>query len=125
MKSYINSDVALLLLRLALGAVFVAHGWQKLGNMDGTISFFASIGFPAFLAYLVALVEFLGGIAVLLGVYLTYAGTLLAIVMLVAIVVVKSSKGFVGGFEFDVVLLALALAIPALGAGKYAVKMGK
>ena len=125
MKKFLTLDVALLLLRVALGAVFVAHGWQKLTHMEGTVMFFGSLGFPAVLAYLVALVEFLGGIAMLLGIFLPYAGTLIAIVMLVAAFYVKAGKSFIGGWEFDFVLLLLAVALAIAGPGRYGIKIGK
>lgn len=121
MKMQRNSDVALLLLRVGLGLVFIAHGWQKFQTMEDTIGFFSSIGLSAFWAYLVATVELVGGLAVLLGVFTGYAGILLAIVMVVAIFMLKFSKGFLGGYEFDLMLFLASLAIAFAGPGKYTV----
>lgn len=114
-----NPDIGLLLMRVALAAVFIVHGWMKLSNMEATVSFFGSIGLPALLAWAVAIIEFVGGIMVLLGVYMCIAGGLLAAVMLGAIITVKGSMGFVGGYEFDLVLLLLALGLASVGPGKY------
>ena len=119
-------DIAMLLIRLALAVVFIYHGWQKGSNIQMTVGFFAKLGFAPFLAYLVAAVEFFGGIAMLLGIFVKYAGALLAIVMLVAIVKVKiltfhtPFASPTGGYEFDLVLLLTALAVVMGGAGKYA-----
>lgn len=116
-----NQDLGLLLLRIALGAVFITHGWMKWQNMDGTIQFFSSIGLSAMWAYLVATIELLGGLAVLLGIWHRLAGWLLAAVMAGAIITVKGSKGFVGGYEFDLTLLLVSAAVAMMHPGKYLV----
>jgi len=122
------SDWAPLLLRLALGAVFIVHGSQKLfGGIAGTTAFFGSAGIPlaALFAWVVALVEFLGGITLVLGVLTRYASLLLAINMLVALLVVHLKNGFSvsnGGFEFVLVLLAGTLALLIRGPGKIAIQ---
>lgn len=112
-----------LLLRLGLAAVFIVHGWGKLTGIDGTASFFGNVGIPlpAFSAWLVALVEFLGGILVLIGLYTKISAALLAIVMLVAMITVKFAKGFVGGWEFDFVLFLMSLALVFIGGSEYSV----
>lgn len=116
-----HPDAGLLLLRLGLAAVFITHGVMKLQNMDGTIAFFSSLGMPAVMAWLVALVETLGGISMLFGIYTCIAGALLAVVMLFAIILVKGKMGFVGGWEFDLSLLLMALAVVKLGPGKFTI----
>jgi uncharacterized membrane protein YphA (DoxX/SURF4 family) len=124
-KTYENADLGLLSVRLALGAVFVAHGVAKLQNMSGTVAFFASLGFPAPLAYLVAAVETLGGLAMLAGVATPVAGVLLAAVMVVAILKVKLARGFLGGYEFELTLLLAALGVALAGPGRYALQRGR
>ncbi len=109
--------LGLFLMRLGLGSVFVVHGWMKLTNLAGTVGFFSTLGIPAWLTYLVVFIEFFGGIAVILGLGTRAAGYLLSAVMLGAIATVKFKAGFVGGYEFDVVLLALALGLALTGAG--------
>ncbi len=111
------------LLRLAVGVIFVAHGWSKFANMEQTIGFFGQLGMPSVFAYLVAAIELLGGLALVIGLYTDLAALLLAIVMVVAIVYVKMATlkvGLMGGYEFDIVLLASNLAIMFVGPGKYA-----
>lgn len=116
-----NLDIALLLIRVGLAAVFIAHGWDKIGNMEGTVGFFSSIGLSAFWAYVIAYVELLGGISMLVGVFTGWSGIFLAMTMVGAIALVKISKGFLGGFEFDLMLFLAALAISFAGPGKYTV----
>lgn len=118
-----NHDLGMLLLRLAVGVIFIAHGWDKLSDMDSTIAFFAQLGFPAVLAYLVAVIELLGGIALVVGLWTDLAALLLAIIMVVALVYVKMATLKVGliGYEIDFVLLAANLAIMFVGPGKYVV----
>jgi uncharacterized membrane protein YphA (DoxX/SURF4 family) len=122
MKIPHNPDAGLLLIRLGLAAVFIVHGLMKFNYMDGTISFFATLGLPAFMAWFVAALETLGGIAMLIGYKARVAGYLLAAVMAVAIILVKGDAGFVGGYEFDLMLLLAALGIALSGAGRYAVE---
>lgn len=121
MKS--NLDVALLLVRVGLAAVFIAHGWDKLSDMDSTVKFFTNVvHISAFWAYLVAYVELLGGISMLIGFGTGWSGILLAMTMIGAIALLKISKGFVGGFEFDLVLFLSAIAISFAGPGKYTIE---
>lgn len=112
----------MLLLRLAVGVVFVAHGWAKFSDMAATVGFFGQLGIPSVFAYIVAAVELLGGLALVVGLYTDLAALSLAIVMVVAIVYVKMATlkvGLMGGYEFDLVLLASNLAIMFVGPGKY------
>lgn len=117
-----NADLGILLIRLALGAVFIYHGWQKLQAMDMTIGFFGTLGFAPYLAYVVAYAEFIGGIALVLGIATRYAGLVLAIAMAVATFKVHWSNGFslaTGGYEFAMALMLGSLAMVFLGAGRY------
>ncbi len=121
-SKYSCHDFGLLIIRLAVGGIFLAHGIQKLGNMEMVIGFFASVGIPAFLAYFVAIVETVAGLAMIIGLFTRYAGWLLTIIMLVAIFKVKLSKGFLGGYDFDISLLAMALGLSFTGPGMISLK---
>jgi len=114
-----NPDVALLVVRLVLAAIFISQGWGKFQNMDMTIGFLGKLGLAPFFAYVLTAAELLGGIAMLLGIFADWAGVLLAIVMLAAIYLVTWSKGLIGGYDFNLALFACALTITLIGPGKY------
>ena len=90
-----NPDLAKLFLRIALGIVFINAGWMKIQNAEMVIGFFGSFGVPSWLTYIVMYVEFLGGIALILGILVQYASVLLAIVMLVAMFKVHFPNGYI------------------------------
>lgn len=125
MSSYRNKSLGLLILRLFVGGIFIVHGVQKLLNMEGTIGFFSQIGLNAFWAWVVAIVETVGGVAVVLGIFTQYAAALLSIILLVAIIMVKYKFGgptLLGKFaagEVDLALLGANLALVCTGAGRY------
>lgn len=116
-------DIGLLALRIGVGASLVMHGYGKLfGNAPGMEMFTGMIrgmGFPAagFFAYVAALVEFVGGIAILLGLWTSVAAVLGGIVMLVAFVFAHKFSLKQGELPF--VNLAGLVALACLGAGRY------
>jgi putative oxidoreductase len=125
----VGHDLALLVLRVALGATFIVHGYPKLfpNGPAGFAGFLQSLGFPIpmILAWIVSIVEFAGGIAMILGLFVRYVGALLVIEMTVTTIRVKMAggTGFVGargaGWELDALLWAMALALVLLGAGPF------
>jgi len=115
--------LALLVMRLALGAVMLAHGYHKVfGGLQHHAQFVASLGLPAWTAYLSSFTEFFGGLLVLLGLFTRVAAFALCINMSVAILKVHLHKGLMGpgGYEFPLALAALAFALIFLGAGPIA-----
>lgn len=120
-----------LLLRLALAAVFIVHGYPKLfgkppmGGVAATAGFFESIGIRPgkFWATVVGVMEFFGGILLVIGFGVQIVALLLAINMLVAIWKVKFKIGFANGWEFDFVLLVMALSLLVLGPGAYSLDL--
>ena len=125
---------SLLIVRLALGVVFFAHGAQKVfgwfggHGLKGTVGYFQqSLGIPPALGVLAALTEFLGGLAMLVGFLSRLAALGLVVVMMVAIITVHWPNGFFlnwemqpgkgHGFEMNLALLAMALAVLVAGAG--------
>jgi putative oxidoreductase len=103
------------ILRLVLGATFLIHGAAKFqGGIENTVGFFESLGLPGLSAYIVALIELVGGLAMLLGVGTRVISILFAIVLAVAVVKVKLAGGFLGngqmaGYELDLALLAISI----------------
>jgi putative oxidoreductase len=118
-----------LVVRLALAVVFLAHGGQKVfgwfggPGLAGTIAMFRGTGVPPAAAVTAALIEFLGGWALLLGLLARPAALGIIVIMTVAIAKVHAKHGFFlqgkggPGFEFNFVLIAMALSIFVGGAG--------
>lgn len=121
----LSPDLVSLFLRVALGVVFIVHGWGKITDLKGTIKFAGSLGFwPApFFGFMLAVSEFFGGIAVIAGFGTRVAASLILIVMLVAWYedVFVWKKPFKGGWELELVLVAISVAVILLGAGAYGV----
>lgn len=119
-----NKDFGILILRVIVGAIFAIHGYEKLSGIAGVIGFFAGLGIAPFWAYVVAWVEFLGGISLIIGFGSKIASALLAIVMMTAIIKVHGQNGFAvgrGGYEFVLTLFAAAAALLYTGPGRYSI----
>jgi putative oxidoreductase len=110
-----SQQIGALLLRIALGLTFFIHGFVKFqGGIENTAGFFETLGLPGFAAYVVALIELLGGIAMILGFGTRVTAVLFAIIMIGAIVKVKLAAGFLGngqgaGYELDFALLVMSV----------------
>lgn len=114
-------SLGLLALRIALGIIFIYMGYNKLGpGHEGTVKMMASIGFGGgvFMAYLVGLLEFVGGLMILLGVYASYAAMALSVVLLGALLTVHRG-GPVKGYFLALSCLGGLLALAGAGAGCY------
>jgi putative oxidoreductase len=112
--------LALLLLRLALGSSMVGHGYLKLFHgLSQHAHTVASLGLPAWLGYVSAFTEFLGGIALLAGIMTRPAAFFVCINMAVAIWKVHWHNGLIGemGYEFPLALAAIAFALVFFGPG--------
>jgi putative oxidoreductase len=116
-------NAALAILRLVVGAVFIAHGAQKLFvfGLAGVVGAFGQMGvpLPGVTGPAIAFLEFFGGIALVLGLLTQPVALLIAVDMLGAIALVKINKGLIGGYEFELLLLASALVLALAGAGEY------
>jgi putative oxidoreductase len=125
-----TAPYAALLLRVALGALFLVHLGLKVFVFTpaGTAQFFGSLGLPPALAYLTMLAEFAGGIALILGIYTRWVALGLTVILLGAIFTVHLQNGFFftapkGGWEYPA-FWAVALVVQALlGDGALAVGM--
>ncbi len=110
-------------MRLALGAIMVGHGSQKVfGGLHHHAQFVASLGLPAWTAYLSAFSEFFGGILVLLGLFTRVAAFAIGVDLSVAIAKVHFHNGMMGngGYEFPLALATLAFGLIFFGGGPIA-----
>ncbi|MEQ8585679.1 MAG: DoxX family protein [Thalassobaculaceae bacterium] len=123
-----TAPYAALILRVTLGIAFLAHAGLKIFvfTIPGTVSFFESIGYPGFFAYLVILAELGGGLALIAGAYTRLIALLLVPVMIGALIQhagngwLFSSQG--GGWEFPAMWTALLFVQAGLGNGAFALK---
>ena len=108
-------EIGALILRVTLGALFFFHGLDKFqGGIENIVAWFDSMGLPGFLAYVVALIELVGGIALVIGFGTRLVSALMAIIMIGATLKVKLSLGLLGngqmaGYELDIAFLAMAI----------------
>ncbi len=122
-------DVGLLILRIALAAVFIAHGGQKMfgwfggKGLEATIAGMGQMGIPSALAFLAAFTEFFGGLAVLVGLLTRLASLGLFITMMVAVFGAHLKAGFFmpAGFEYAFTLGMIALTLILTGPGRIAI----
>lgn len=121
-------DAAILLARLGLGIIFLAHGWQKLFTLGigVTAAGFRQLGvpLPTLSAWFAALVELVGGAMLIVGLLVPIAGVLLFLDMLGAFFLVHVGKGLFissGGSELVIALGVGSLLLAAVGAGMYSV----
>ena len=110
-------EFAPLPLRIIAGVGFMIHGLPKILHIGKTQGSFMNMGLPSDLAILVWLLEFIGGLVILLGFLTRIAAGLLAIEMIGAILLVKLSKGFIDGFELDLLYLAIMISLLITGPG--------
>jgi putative oxidoreductase len=112
--------VGLLVLRVALGVIMIAHGKGKIfGGMAKHMGMVGSLGMPPWLGYLSAGTEFFGGILLILGLLTPLVGLAVCIEMCVAIAKVHFKNGLMGptGYEFPLSLAAASFALIWFGAG--------
>ena len=122
----VRRDLALLLGRVGLGVIFIAHGWQKLvtNGIDGVTAGFTQLGVPApaASAWYAALVELIGGGALVLGAAVPLVGLLLTLDMLGALFLVHLDAGLFatdGGYELVLALAVGAAMLGLLGSGRF------
>ena len=121
-----QADLAALLLRVAMGVLFVLHAWMKISVFTpaGTAQYFASIGLPGVLAYLTIAAELGGGLALIAGVYTRWVSLALVPVMVGAAYFGHASAGFFfsnagGGWEYPAFWTVALLVQALLGDGAY------
>lgn len=125
MNNLALNTAARTVLRLVIGFLFAAHGWQKYNEftITGTQGAFTQMGVPAadVVAPIIATLELVGGIALILGLATRPFAALLTLNMLGAIILVHASAGIfveTGGFELVLLLGASSLAVALAGPGR-------
>lgn len=124
-----TAPYGVLLLRVSLGVLFLAHVGLKVFvfTIPGFVGFFGSLGLPAIVAYGVIGLEVLGGIALILGIYVPWVALPLAVEMLATIVMVHGHNGWSftnkgGGWEYPALWAVALVALHLLGDGAAALK---
>jgi putative oxidoreductase len=115
-----KQQIGALILRVVLGITFFAHGLAKFETIQMISGWFQSIGIPSFMAYVVATIETVGGIALILGIGTRIVSALLVVILLVATLKVKLAVGFMGngqmaGYELDLSMMVTALYLALNG----------
>jgi len=118
-------DLPSLILRLAIGTLFIVHGYPKLTAAQRAQggAWMKSMGMPAAMIPFAGVVEFFGGLALILGILTPIVAALSALWMLSTtwLVTTKAKKKYVGGYEIDITLFLAALALALLGSGIYSI----
>ncbi len=111
--------LGLLILRIALGVIYIYHGYPKLIHGGGMQGMFAQHGLPGYFVFVAGVLEVFGGGLLLLGLFTRAAALLLAIEMAVAIWKVHSGGGImaVHNYEFPLALGTACFALATVGAG--------
>ena len=124
-----TAPYAALLLRISLGALFLAHAGLKLVVFTpaGTAEYFASLGLPAAMGYFVIAWEFAGGIALILGLWTRLVALCMIPDLLGAIALVHAHVGFFftdagGGWEYPAFWAVALLVLALTGDGKWALR---
>lgn len=117
-----NIDLASIILRLAIGALFIFHGYPKL-TTHRKGEWMKQVGMPTMLVPFGGFVEFFGGLGLLIGLFTPIIAVLSALWMLSTtwFSIAKAKKKFQGGYEFDITLLLLALALTFIGGGTFSI----
>ena len=113
-------NTGLLILRIGTGLILGFAGLTKLMNLQMTIGYFGSMGLAPFWAYAVAILEFLGGVLILVGGLGKYAAATLSVIMLVATILVAQQDPMMAMNPAAIFFATLALTFT--GTGKYSVK---
>jgi len=128
MRAFTNAfkgqeSVGLLILRVGIGIIFLGYGFSKIGDLAGVQGMFTKVGIPvpSVLGPFIAVLEVVGGLALLAGAATRIFSILLAIVMVVAVLTVTASHGLMGGFDINLALFVGLVGLVILGAGRYSV----
>ncbi|OUR63580.1 LysR family transcriptional regulator [Colwellia sp. 39_35_sub15_T18] len=129
MTTQATAPYAVLILRIALGTMFIAHALLKIlvFTPEGTVGYFASLGVPGWFAYPTMAIELIGGAMLILGIKTRPVSLALIPVLVGAMVLVHGAKGWLftnegGGWEYPLFLIAALIAQSLLGNGAITLK---
>jgi len=123
----LKNEIGAFVLRVTLGLLFLIHGIVKFqGGIENIVGWFDSMGLPGFMAYGVALVEIIGGIALIIGLATRFVSALFALLMIGATLKVKLAVGLLGngqmaGYELDLAFLAIAVYLIMNGSNLFSI----
>jgi uncharacterized membrane protein YphA (DoxX/SURF4 family) len=123
----LKNEVGAVVLRIIIGVIFFVHGIVKFqGGIENIAGWFDSIGIPGFMAYIIAGIEVVGGIALIVGFGTRIVAALFVIVMIGAIIKVKLAAGFLGndtmaGYELELAYLAISLFLAINGSKQFSI----
>ncbi|WP_157456114.1 DoxX family protein [Carnobacterium maltaromaticum] len=103
-------SMSLLLIRIMLGITMALHGIQKFMNLSDTTDFFVSLGLPSFMPIIIALIEVVGGIFMIIGLLVPLVSLGFIAILGTAIFMLKSTSGFVNGYELELLLIVMSIA---------------
>ena len=118
-RMFRHRALGLLLIRVAVGIVFFAHGWMKIGNISGVEGMMTGFGLPGALGAFIAWLEVIGGIALVLGIFTRVFAAAFAIEMLVAIFLTGGAAKGYRPHELEIFLLLVSLGVALSGSGKW------
>jgi putative oxidoreductase len=114
-----EKSLGLLLIRVGTGAVFFMHGIDKLQSMAMTTNMFVHLGLPGSVAPCIALLETVGGLMLVFGIFTRVAAVLLGIEMLVAIFITGGINRGWQQHELEALLMAVSFGLVYTGSGKF------
>lgn len=120
-RSFKHRALGLLLIRIAVGVVFFAHGYMKVNNLGMVEGMFVGFGLPGAIGVFIAWLEVAGGIALMLGILSRYFALAFAIEMLVAYFLTGGTATGYRPHELEIFLGLVSLGLALTGSGRYAV----
>ena len=116
--------LGLLVLRVVVGAILLTHGWKKVKDQKGKAAWMQSVGFKpgTLFVTLAILVEFFGGIGLIVGLLVQFISFFTTLQFFVIVVwKLKNGQKLDGGYELDLLLFAAAITLFLLGGGSYSI----
>jgi putative oxidoreductase len=120
-------SVVTVIMRVVMGIIFMVHGIAKFQmGLSNVEAWFGSLGIPGFIAYAVAVLELVGGIMLIVGLFTRYVSVLFVVMLIGAIVTVKLSAGLLGndqgaGYELDLGFMLISMYLAVAGSSPLSV----